>query len=254
MLAICARTAQRRQSPFAGRRADQRDSSPLVVRNVVDALKRAAEVVTILLVEQNLSVAHKLAHDAIVLDHGRVGYVGTVDELMSDPALARRHLGLAADGGRRTSREHRSLLLLLTGLGLGALYFLIASGLSLIWGLMRVLNFAHGALFTIAAYVAWSADRAAARRQMPLWAGSLDSSSPSSSAASRLCCSKCFLIRPLYARPIGQILVTVGVALAAGGADRRHFRQRTPSRWCCRAGCPHHRQSSASRFRTRVCS
>ncbi len=43
-------------------------------------------------------------------------------------------------------------LLLITGLGLGALYFLIAAGLSLIWGLMRVLNFAHGAFFTVAAY------------------------------------------------------------------------------------------------------
>jgi branched-chain amino acid transport system ATP-binding protein len=54
--------------------------------------------VTILLVEQNLSVAHKLARDAIVLDQGSVGYVGTVDELMSDPALARRHLGLSSTG------------------------------------------------------------------------------------------------------------------------------------------------------------
>ena len=72
--------------------------SPLVVRNVVDALKRAAEAVTILLVEQNLSVAHKLARDAIVLDQGRVGYVGTVDELMNDPELARHHLGVSSAG------------------------------------------------------------------------------------------------------------------------------------------------------------
>lgn len=72
--------------------------APLVVRNVVDALQRAAEVVTILLVEQNLSVAHKLARDAIVLDQGLVGYVGTVDELMGDPALARKHLGLSSAG------------------------------------------------------------------------------------------------------------------------------------------------------------
>ena len=35
------------------------------------------------------------------------------------------------------------VLLLITGLGLGALYFLAASGLSLIYGLMRVLNFAQ---------------------------------------------------------------------------------------------------------------
>ena len=38
------------------------------------------------------------------------------------------------------------VLLTITGLGLGAMYFLIASGLSLIYGLMGVLNFAHGAL------------------------------------------------------------------------------------------------------------
>src|ERR1700694_5192639 len=51
-------------------------------------------------------------------------------------------------------------LLLITGLGLGALYFLIAAGLSLIWGLMRVLNFAHGAFFTVAAYAGWTASGA----------------------------------------------------------------------------------------------
>ena len=47
------------------------------------------------------------------------------------------------------------VLLTMTGLGLGALYFLIASGLSLIFGLMDVLNFAHGALLSIGAYGTW---------------------------------------------------------------------------------------------------
>jgi branched-chain amino acid transport system ATP-binding protein len=72
--------------------------APLVVRHVVDALRRAAEVATILLVEQNLSVAHSLVRDVIVLDQGRVSFTGDVDQLMGDPALARRHLGLAAAG------------------------------------------------------------------------------------------------------------------------------------------------------------
>jgi branched-chain amino acid transport system ATP-binding protein len=72
--------------------------APLVVRHVVDALRRAAEVATILLVEQNLSVAHSLVRDVIVLDQGRVSFTGNVDQLMGDPALARRHLGLAAVG------------------------------------------------------------------------------------------------------------------------------------------------------------
>jgi branched-chain amino acid transport system permease protein len=107
------------------------------------------------------------------------------------------------------------ILLLLTGLGLGGLYFLIASGLSRIWGLMRVLNFAHGALFTIAAYVAWSLT-VPLQNANPLWgwfAGVVIAIVAGGVAALLL---EVFLIRPLYARPIGQILVTVGVALAAG--------------------------------------
>ena len=44
------------------------------------------------------------------------------------------------------------VLLTITGLGLGGVYFLVASGLSLIFGLMDVLNFAHGAFLTVGAY------------------------------------------------------------------------------------------------------
>ena len=47
------------------------------------------------------------------------------------------------------------VLLAITGLGLAAMYFLVASGLSLIYGLMGVLNFAHGALITVGAYGMW---------------------------------------------------------------------------------------------------
>ncbi|MFZ1794298.1 MAG: branched-chain amino acid ABC transporter permease, partial [Anaerolineae bacterium] len=42
---------------------------------------------------------------------------------------------------------------LLSGLTLGALYFMMSAGLSLIFGLMDVLNFAHGFLFMLGAYV-----------------------------------------------------------------------------------------------------
>lgn len=69
--------------------------SPLVVGKVIEALKRAAEVATILLVEQNLHVAQHLVRDVIVLDQGQVVFTGDVDALMDDAALARRHLGLA---------------------------------------------------------------------------------------------------------------------------------------------------------------
>jgi branched-chain amino acid transport system permease protein len=43
---------------------------------------------------------------------------------------------------------------LLDGITLGALFFIVASGFTLIFGLMRVVNMAHGSLYLIAAYVA----------------------------------------------------------------------------------------------------
>ncbi len=46
--------------------------------------------------------------------------------------------------------------ILLSGITLAALYFLVASGLSLIFGLMDVLNFAHGSLFMLGAYAGWT--------------------------------------------------------------------------------------------------
>jgi len=49
------------------------------------------------------------------------------------------------------------VITLLRGLSLSAIIFLVAAGFSLIFGLMDVMNFAHGTLFMIGAYVGWSA-------------------------------------------------------------------------------------------------
>jgi branched-chain amino acid transport system permease protein len=44
----------------------------------------------------------------------------------------------------------------LNGLTLAALYFIVASGFSLIFGLMRVVNMAHGAMYLLAGYVGYA--------------------------------------------------------------------------------------------------
>src|SRR4029450_672940 len=46
--------------------------------------------------------------------------------------------------------------LTVAGLAMGMLVFLVAAGLTLIFGLMDVLNFAHGAVFSWGAYVGFS--------------------------------------------------------------------------------------------------
>lgn len=48
------------------------------------------------------------------------------------------------------------LIVTLNGLTLAALYFLVASGFSLIFGLMRTVNMAHGAMLLLGGYVGFS--------------------------------------------------------------------------------------------------
>lgn len=47
----------------------------------------------------------------------------------------------------------------LNGLTLAALYFVVAAGFTLVFGLMRVVNMAHGSLFLLSGYLAWKAQQ-----------------------------------------------------------------------------------------------
>ncbi len=105
------------------------------------------------------------------------------------------------------------VLLTVTGFGLGALYFLIASGLSLIYGLMGVLNFAHGAFLTVGAYAMWFTEsKLTGVAVLPRFLlGALAGLIAGAVFAALV---ELFLIRPLYKRHIEQVLVTVGLGLA----------------------------------------
>jgi branched-chain amino acid transport system permease protein len=120
------------------------------------------------------------------------------------------------------------VLLTVTGLGLGAMYFLIASGLSLIYGLMGVLNFAHGAFLTVGAYATWwTSTHVGGGPGTKLLIGAAVGLAVGAVLAALV---ELVLIRPLYRRPVEQVLVTVGLALALGalvqaiwGLDARPF-------------------------------
>ncbi|MDQ0613076.1 branched-chain amino acid transport system permease protein [Microbacterium sp. W4I4] len=105
------------------------------------------------------------------------------------------------------------ILTLIIGLGLGALYFLVASGLSLIYGLMHVLNFAHGAFLTLSAFVGWAVAQAIG---VTSWGGFLLSILVGAVVGALFAAgTELLLIRPLYERHIEQVLVTVGLSFAA---------------------------------------
>ena len=48
------------------------------------------------------------------------------------------------------------LFILINGLSQGMVLFIVASGLSLVFGVLRVINFAHGSLYMIGAFLAFS--------------------------------------------------------------------------------------------------
>ncbi|HJR13615.1 MAG TPA: branched-chain amino acid ABC transporter permease [Rhodanobacteraceae bacterium] len=121
-------------------------------------------------------------------------------------------------------------LLAITGVGLGGLYFLVAAGLALIFGLMRVLNFAHGTFLLLGGYCAWLAGAqlagGAASVSNLQFVAMLGVALAAGAAIGAL--TELVLIRPLYRREVAQVLVTVGLALVVGalvigiwGADPR---------------------------------
>jgi branched-chain amino acid transport system permease protein len=94
-----------------------------------------------------------------------------------------------------------------TGLVLGMVYVLLAIGLSLIFGLMTVVNFAHGALFMLGAYfgvflLSYTKSFWVALIVAPLMVGALG------------LLMERFLIRRLYGRsPDDPLLLTFGLSL-----------------------------------------
>ena len=91
------------------------------------------------------------------------------------------------------------------GISYGALLFLAGSGLSLIFGVMRIVNLSHGAYFLLGGYVALSV----------IWTtGSWALSIPVAALTAAAIGSgrERMLLRPLGSDPLPQVLLTVGFA------------------------------------------
>jgi branched-chain amino acid transport system permease protein len=107
------------------------------------------------------------------------------------------------------------ILIGITGIGLGALYFLVASGLSLIYGLMGVLNFAHGSFLSVGAFAGyWIARQLGPETSMVDFVIAMIVGGLAAGLFALL--MEQLLITRLYDRHIDQALVTVGVALVVG--------------------------------------
>ncbi len=107
---------------------------------------------------------------------------------------------------------------LMLGLVNGSFYAMLSLGLAVIFGLLGIVNFAHGALYMIGAYVAWASleylglNYWAALVLAPLVVGALGALLERT------------LLKPLYRiDPIYGLLLTFGLALIAEGVFRDQF-------------------------------
>lgn len=93
----------------------------------------------------------------------------------------------------------------LNGLAFGSLLFILASGFSLIFGLMRIVNLSHGAYFMLGAYVGLSAIEAGVNFWVAILIG-----------GGAICILgtviERFILRRLTGQPLAQVLVTLGIA------------------------------------------
>lgn len=99
------------------------------------------------------------------------------------------------------------LFQMLNGVGLGMLYFLLAVGLTIIFGLLQFVNFAHGAFYLLGAYLTYDF----VERGMNFWVAMVLAAVIVAIVAGAV---EAVLLRRIYKLPhTFHILVTVGLAL-----------------------------------------
>ena len=104
------------------------------------------------------------------------------------------------------------LIQILNGLTIGAILMLIAIGLSLIFGLMGVVNFAHGSLYMVGAYLGLVVVSVTGKFWLALIVA------PLGVGVLGLLLERT-MIRPLYGRdPLLHVLLTFGIAVVVSEA------------------------------------
>lgn len=120
--------------------------------------------------------------------------------------------------------------IVLNGLTLAALYFIVASGFSLIFGLMRVVNMAHGSLYLVAGYVGYAVFEPLYDQDL-WWAWYAGLAAGVLAAAVFGALLQQLLLGWMQGQELRQALVTIGISIIAadqllaiyGGNPRQFF-------------------------------
>src|ERR1051326_4942376 len=98
------------------------------------------------------------------------------------------------------------ILTVMNGMTLAALYFLVASGFTLVFGLMRNINLAHGSLYLLGAYIGYTAGELTNSWFVAVIAGTL---------ATTLIgfLMQVLIFRHMEGQDLRQTLVTIGLSI-----------------------------------------
>jgi branched-chain amino acid transport system permease protein len=103
------------------------------------------------------------------------------------------------------------ILQALSGLASASSLFLVASGLTVIFGVSRIVNFAHGSLYMLGAYIAWTLVTNLPRGHLGFWGGVLGAALLVALIGTAV---EVLLLRRIYRAPeLFQLLATFGVVL-----------------------------------------
>lgn len=104
-------------------------------------------------------------------------------------------------------------VVMLSGFYQGMLFFLVAAGFSIVFGLLDVLNLAQGSFFMLGAYIGFAV-YGALPEGTPIWARFVAALLSATAGGALLgVLTERVLIRPLYARPVFQIVLTFGLGI-----------------------------------------
>jgi branched-chain amino acid transport system permease protein len=110
---------------------------------------------------------------------------------------------------------------IIAGLGSAAVLFLISSGLTLVFGALRVVNFAHGSLYMLGAFIAVSMSESIGFGNGTFWIVLLLAALAVAGGGLVL---EVFFFRPIYRRPLlTQLIVTFAFVLIIAGVVREFW-------------------------------
>jgi urea transport system permease protein len=183
------------------------------------ALKAALERMRATILVSSPDKGKRLAAVAALAGSGQSTVASLIQERLApaaetDPEV-RAALGVALDAIRAKLAWGERFGVVFTGISLGSILLLAALGLAITYGLMGVINMAHGELLMIGAYATYVVQNVFRTHLPGVFDGYILAAVPLSFLASALvgAAMERSVIRWLYGRPLETLLATWGISL-----------------------------------------